>query len=347
MSMSGTKGVVCAYPPWHMTYTWFYGWLPKTVCLSLVLVLLLVALSISLRWAWRLGQKGKRLLPFSILLALLAVPLSFSVYCGNYGVLVLMLLLALFWVLEKNRPLLAGVCWALMMIKPQIAVLFFWPLLFQRQYRAILIAIVICFVATLWPAYIYQESPITLILQIPDMAIPKPKDTLALPGLAYRVLGEYGPMIWMAVCFMVCGVFSFYFRRAQSWVLRFAPALLIFPLWTYSQPHDLSVLLPLYALLAVTVVSEAMPEHPRIIQGIQGGVITLVAITFVKWVWSIGVILHAFDPSGLGWIYRMLDPLLMMVAMLCATGCLFLQTNFREDVSACEARGIDGNRFVG
>ena len=33
--------------------------------------------------------------------------------------------------------MLAGVCWALMMIKPQMAVLLVWPLLFSRLFGAV------------------------------------------------------------------------------------------------------------------------------------------------------------------------------------------------------------------
>ena len=48
--------------------------------------------------------------------------------------------------------------------------LFFFPLLFGRKYKVILLAGAICFVATLWPAWVYRTSPFELILQVPKIA---------------------------------------------------------------------------------------------------------------------------------------------------------------------------------
>lgn len=301
----GGKEMVCAYPPWHTTYMWFYGWLSWPVCVAFMLCIYLVAALFALSVFWRSIPAGQRWVAFSFALALSGNAAISALLWGNYGVLLLGLFVLFCMALKRGHGILAGVCWALMMIKPQMAVLLAWPLLFSRQWTTIGTAVGICVVATLWPAWVYHESPIDLILQIPDMALPKPKDCGSFPEIAYHLLGEQGPTIWSGLCFVLCGVFSWLLRGQRTWVIRCAAALCIFPVWTYSQGHDWTVQMALYVIVAAmafspTVVTWA-PWRQRFV---HIGLVAVLTMEVVCASYLLGMAKQWFNTDGLGWIHH-------------------------------------------
>lgn len=75
-------------------------------------------------------------------------------YYGNYGFILLLFSVLMYESLVRGKQIYAGLSWAIMMIKPNVSILFFWPLLFQKKYVAIGVAIAIFLLATLWPAYV-------------------------------------------------------------------------------------------------------------------------------------------------------------------------------------------------
>lgn len=67
-----------------------------------------------------------------------ALPLAFSgnyvaFYQGQFSMISVALVIAQMWLLQRNRPLSAGICWALAMIKPQVALAFGLLFLLRRE----------------------------------------------------------------------------------------------------------------------------------------------------------------------------------------------------------------------
>lgn len=68
-----------------------------------------------------------------------ALPLAFSgnyvaLFQGQFSIISVALITAQLWLLQTNRPLPAGFCWALAMIKPQVALAFGLLFLLRREY---------------------------------------------------------------------------------------------------------------------------------------------------------------------------------------------------------------------
>jgi len=68
-----------------------------------------------------------------------ALPLAFSgnyvaLFQGQFSIISVALITAQSWLLQTNRPLPAGFCWALAMIKPQVALAFGLLFLLRREY---------------------------------------------------------------------------------------------------------------------------------------------------------------------------------------------------------------------
>lgn len=248
---------VHAYPPWHTTFAWFYRWIPQeslVTWMSILNTLAFVLFGWTLR-RWAPPEAGPARRDFFLLaFAGIAIPMAHLFGVGNYGGLLLAVLIGMVAAFERRHEGRLGLLWALAMVKPQVGLLLFWPLFFAKRYKAIAVAVGICLLATLWPAYVYRVSPLELLLQVPQMGTPYLVKGWSSPiEVIHLLLGTGGLMAWTILCFLVCAGLSWLTRRSESVLLRFAPVLIVFPLWTYSQSHDRVVLGLLYALILSAV----------------------------------------------------------------------------------------------
>lgn len=248
-----TKPRVHAYPPWHTTFAWFYGWIPQRSIITLLTILntlAFVLFAITLhRWMPQESSPARREF-YLLAFAGIAISMAHLFGVGNYGGLLLAALIGMMSAFERRQEMLLGLLWALVMIKPQVGILLFWPIFFAKRYKAIAVAVTICLLATLWPAYVYRVSPIELILQVPQLGTPYLVKGWSSPiHIIHLLLGTSGLMAWTGLCFLVCAGLSYLTRQSDSPLLRFAPVLTIFPIWTYSQSHDRVLLGLIYALI--------------------------------------------------------------------------------------------------
>lgn len=266
--------MVHAYPPWHTTFFYFYGWIPNRTAAVAFKVFNLALLAAMLVGLVRFCAQRKLSVPKTCFVAA-SVCLYFHsqirlcIGIGNYGVLLAALAVLLFRFLDRGRQVPAGIVWALMMIKPQVSALLFWPLLFGKCYRAILVAAGICFAATLFPAWLYGESPLELVLQVPRIGAP-----YCLHGnfcgpflrLARLFLGEASLGLTAAFFFLLGGLISFPARHCGKWWEKTIPAMIVVPYWTYAQRMDWVIawnVVLATSLLAVGDRSIPFPRHLR------------------------------------------------------------------------------------
>lgn len=235
-----TKRSVHNYPPWHMAYTWFYAKLPFHYLASwffFVSGMCFVGLLFYLKHHF---PPSDRLFAVSLFVFEWANAIVWCQALGNYGILVGSLLVPLIWLVQKGHQVGAGIVWGLMMVKPQIAVLLFFPLLFQRKYVTIAVAVLQCVLATCWTASVYGESPIALLLQIPASGAPY-RLSVYFIRVTLETLGissAFPHVVWSVLCAAACGWFSWRLRRCPNAVFRFAPAAFFFLYWTYANDTD-------------------------------------------------------------------------------------------------------------
>jgi hypothetical protein len=165
----------------------------------------------------------------------------------NYGLLLLGCCLLLYLALERGYDMLAGIIYSFIMIKPQIGLLLIFPLLFNRKYKTIALAVVICLIETCFTAYMLNKSPIELILQIPKLGAPYSKGVIAERTM--KIVGPAGQYIVMGIFICIAGGGSFLVRNAKEIWVRFLPVIAFIPFWTYSQPHDWLINLTCYIYL--------------------------------------------------------------------------------------------------
>lgn len=244
--INGRK-IVHSYPAWHAAVFWWYGYVPRWVCLAIMGNIFFWSLLGISRWAFH-KITTTNISDHIINILFLSISLLYSlsgIYCFlNYGLLLLGCTLLFYKSLEQGHDMLAGLIYSFIMIKPQIGLLLIFPLFFNRKYKTIILAAFICLIETCFTAYMLNKSPIELILQIPKIGAPFKKGYIA--ELAINVFGPLGQYINMGIFMCLAAVGSYLVHNAKETWIRFLPTLAFIPFWTYSQYHDWLIALPCY-----------------------------------------------------------------------------------------------------
>ena len=303
--------VVHAYPPWHTAMFYWYGCIPERLCLTIMSIVFglclwfIVGECVKLSRA-RFGDDG--LIP-GFALAMISF-FAFHCFCAlNYGVLILAAFLLMNKALDGKsawHDLAAGLAWSVMMIKPQVGLLFFWPLFWRRRYRVITAAVGVCLAATFVTSLVVHESMLDLILQIPEIGKPYSRTPYAdvqmtrylVDLVAKPLAGEWASLVVMGAAFVLTGFLTGLLRRSRDILLLCLPVVLMIPFWSYSHTHDHVILLPLFILLA-----GRMFTAKRFDKWVALGCFYVATILFTR-LWTFAFVAHLFDPSGRGWIYH-------------------------------------------
>lgn len=298
-------GTVHAYPPWHTAFFWLYGWLPSEVlCLSLMAAVFGVCLLFVVYESVRISRTRFEETEIVVGLSLAAISLP-AVQCFillNYCVLILAAFLLMNRALEKGHDVFAGLAWAVMMVKPQVGLLFVWPLFWHRRFLTIATAATVCLAATAFTSFAVHEPMIDLILQIPQIGLPYAKDGTIIIRLLTPLVGENANLVGMAFFFVLTGLFTGFLRkRTGDFLTCCVPVALIVPVWTYCSCYDLVILLPALLLVWDRILS----SHGSTVLKAAG--CALYAESVFSGVWSLVCGLGVFDPTGRGWIYRLAE----------------------------------------
>jgi len=247
---------VNAYPPWAYTFALPLALLPVPVsgCLYLCFMLATIA-ALGVSAYVRRRDKGDSrldaLMTAVIPLFLLLPSIGSNFQSYNYPFLVLVATLAMAWCLHRGHDVLAGVCWALAMVKPQIAVIYAIPLLLRRRYLTSAVAAAMCLVAVVPPALCLGRNPVTLIAEGIKGSSAMFIGCGTLPYLASRFLGNgidvlCGLIIGIVLCLWIL------VRSAHNadWFVQLGFAAAVSVLWTYSQLYNNVMMWPVFLLMA-------------------------------------------------------------------------------------------------
>lgn len=239
---------VHAYPAWHTAVFWWYGYVPRSVCIAIMAILYACSLIWICKWiSERLQEKDRFYYMADILFLLSMSVFPFLGVCCfmNYGLFLAGCALLVFTLLQCKHEVLAGIVFSLIMIKPQIGIPLLIPLFINRNYKTIAVAGAICIMETLFAAWKLDKSPVELILQIPQIGAPfLRKDFFG--RIAAGIFGAPGSYVSMGLFLAIASAGSFFVRNAKDIWVRFLPAIAIIPFWVYSQFHDWIILLPCY-----------------------------------------------------------------------------------------------------
>jgi hypothetical protein len=132
------------YPPYAFVMFSAFCWPDTKEAERLIFQIISVAglILMAIYGARTLGFAGRpaMLLGFALPLAFSGNYVSF--FQGQFSIISVALITAQLWLLQTNRPSAAGLCWALAMIKPQVALAFGLLFLLRREYwRGLLVGL--------------------------------------------------------------------------------------------------------------------------------------------------------------------------------------------------------------
>lgn len=298
---SGQTKRVHAYPPWEYTYFLPLSLVPKITASAIFGIIqvasLLYVASLLFRWGRSLrGRTGDGLFVVAGGLSL-GASIGFAFWFRQYGLTNLALLALMFRFLNRGRQIPAGICWAMIMAKPQVGLPLFIPLLFGRQWKAMGTAVAVCCLAAIPPAIMCHSSPVDMILEIRSSGgnvltgtsiLPKPLFTF----LANAIHPAFPALASAGIGIFLCVWLSFRLRTASVWLVRFLPALVCATGWTYLQLHDKTLFLFPQAVLAVFIICKRSWNRRLALSGLM-----LLGVA------SLGAYVHASQTS---WIHNLI-----------------------------------------
>lgn len=110
---------------------------------------------------------GRRVVPAAAALAAIAGPAiagnGSALALGQFSIICVGLLIAQFLLLERGRSAAAGCCWALAMLKPQIALAFAALFLVRRQWRGLLVGCMILIALSVAACWWTEVPPLDVV----------------------------------------------------------------------------------------------------------------------------------------------------------------------------------------
>lgn len=259
------------YTPWEYAFFLPFTLLPIRTAGILYVVLSAAALAAIAAWAFRTGR-GIRGDPFDGLFAAGAAILLGESMCevftvANYGALNALFILLLAMALEARRDVLAGFCWAFLMFKPQIGLLFAVPLFLSRRFLAMGTAVALCLAASLPASLACGKTPPEMVFEVPRACafVAEDNGTMLIPSQAFAALRDrIDPSLLglasMAIGGTICLVLVWRLRKEESWFVRLAPVAVCAILWSYCKPHDRVILWLPQLLVAVAALRSRRPR---------------------------------------------------------------------------------------
>lgn len=234
----GCTKQVNAYAPWEYVAMLPFSLLPEDVAWAVYCVLMGLALAALLYLPRRDGESDS-FLKTAIPLLAVAYPIWSNAGVGNFAVIVLTASVAMACALNRRRDVLAGLCWTVVMLKPQIGLAFAIPLLLRRKWLTLFVAGGVCLFLSVVAAAICRTSPVDLLLQAPAASVFAFLGCGTWPRfLCGATPGNGDILAGLAVGAIACAAMTWRLRKVDDWFTFLMPAAITSCGWTYTQAYS-------------------------------------------------------------------------------------------------------------
>jgi hypothetical protein len=193
----------------------------------------------------------------------------------NAALFVVPLLVAGAFLSNKKYGVITGVLFGLAMIKPQLAVLFFIPLLVNKKYISIGIGILLVIIPLGIASLILKTNPVELVKQTQEMAFQNMANSNAYEANSYyigffdafthlgvkpQILTLIQTLLFGSIALILC----WFYRKAPIPVLFAIPAVFS-QCWTYSAAQNYVILAFLILAIVYTLTKDGVPKRAKYI----------------------------------------------------------------------------------
>ena len=247
---AGYTETINAYAPWEYIVMMPFALMPRTVAWTFYFLIMMAGLGVlfvvgrSFCVIFAGCDRATGLIGGAVPVLLAGLPIYQNFHAGNLAVPVLVASAMMAVCFNRGCDVLAGVCWSLAMLKPQIGLVFAIPLLMLRKFKTCLVAATICVTFSVFASLFCDASPWTLILQTPAA------NTFAFMGcgtmprfLCPCLPGGLGILAGLTVGAALCAYMT---RRlvasgVRDWTIILMPAAVMGAAWTYAQCYSFSM----------------------------------------------------------------------------------------------------------
>lgn len=257
---AGKKPLNC-YTPWAYVYLMPINLLPESVGAPVYLGLMILAVAVLGVVAYRCGLEVRGRRDDGFVVAAIAIMMPSMIFSDctvlNFGILITASFALMMVLLERRHDVLAGLCLAFAMTKPQMAVLFLVPLIVRRKFLVLFVGGVVCVVTALVSSWLCKTSPVSMILQAVSGSVAAFVGCDLMPYPAFELLrsvggGELLPRVLAAILGLgLCIMFTLRVRNG-SWLELFLPASVFATAFTYTTLSNR--VLAYFTLLALAIV---------------------------------------------------------------------------------------------
>ena len=245
-SLQGTEGFtecINAYVPWEYTLFMPLTFLPLRVAyatffaIQALCLVILLAIGYSFAKRIELDRHGAYIATAGAIL-LTGISLGRDFESGNFAIVVLTATALMAVCLNNGRKILAGVFWAIAMIKPQLGLVFAIPLLMRKEFLTCAVAAALCIALSIPAALMCNASPLEMILQAPNAGIDSYYGSGTFPYSLFPFVSKNVAVhIGLSIGAIVCVLMTHMMSRHRNWLLYMLPAFITAPAWTYSLPY--------------------------------------------------------------------------------------------------------------
>jgi hypothetical protein len=263
------------YPPATYLMLWpALGWLPETAVRWLWAALTIAALvPLSLVSASAVGARTPAERRFLLCLPLAIYPTGACIGNGQLTIHVVLALIVGICALERQRDtvrdLVAAGCVLMALVKPTVAVPFFWILAFRAGSLRPAVGVVAAYVAFTLVAAAFQPEDLTTLIQswihrgVQGVAYGSANDGYSNQSSWLGAVGRADLNAPASVA-VLCGLGVWVFRqRSKDLWLLLGVCAIVARLWVYHHWYDdLLLLLPMIALLRIACGTSALCVRP-------------------------------------------------------------------------------------
>ena len=236
-----TGAPVHTYPPWEYTLAMPLTLLSQHGAGTAMECLLLLFAVVVAAWCFRRGRAATGSWQGGLFCAgaalLTGLPIHEEFRSQNYYLLCTAATLGLVTCLNRGRQALGGVCWALMMVKPQYGVLFAIPILWRRQFTTLAVAVALCLAASVPPALMTHTPLPELILQAGRAGSEYFIRSGLIPAMVFQPIAARLPgvpaalsaVLGIGLCLWLTGFVS----HRRDWFEFVLPTVFCTTIWTY------------------------------------------------------------------------------------------------------------------
>lgn len=225
-----------AYVPWVYTIMLPLSYLPVKIAWAVYFAMMIGAWFF-ITCIFRKSTSSAKLAGISGLL-LISYPVWSNLCIGNLSVFVLLALILMGYFLNRGNDVIAGICWAIAMIKPQLGLIFAIPLLMRHKWKTCFVAGMICLTLSIPSALMCNTSPLTMILQAPSANTFMFHGCGTWPYALCGYIGDNGDVLAaLVVGATICWVLTRQISFKSDWIIFLMPAAVCGMSWTYASSY--------------------------------------------------------------------------------------------------------------